>query len=221
MRETDRSSLITGIKAIIFDLEGVIIDSERIWDLETKEFLGRRGIAYERGAIKHLIAGCSVFGAAGILKERFRLDGSVRELGMERISIFRSLFRKELSFIPGFTAFHGKVNGRFRTAIATSMEKEILEDAIAILSLDRYFGRHIYSIADVGGVAKPAPDLFLFASKKLETKPQACLVIEDSPLGITAAARASMRSCALASTFDKALLKDADLVVSSFDEIPF
>jgi HAD superfamily hydrolase (TIGR01509 family) len=205
------------IQAIIFDLEGVIIDTERLWDKETTIFLKKRGIEYKREEIKHLCTGRSVFEVANILKHTFHLEGEPEQLGNERLQTMKELIKTDLQFIQGFKEFHQQISPRFKTAIATAMDKELLEITKKAIDLTRFFPRTIFSIADVNHRSKPNPDIFLYAAKQLNTDPKDCIVIEDSPLGIQAAKRAGMRAVAITTTYDKDKLQEADLITSSFE----
>ena len=87
------------------------------------------------------------------------------------------------------------------------------------MPISRFFGGRVYFPSHVGGRAKPAPDLFLYAAAQLGAPPERCLVIEDSPRGIEAARRAGIPVIALATTHEKEMLQEADRVVGSFGEI--
>ncbi|HEY4597713.1 MAG TPA: HAD family phosphatase, partial [Thermoanaerobaculia bacterium] len=111
------------------------------------------------------------------------------------------------------------VRGRYATCIATSMPEELFAVADRCLRISRFFGSRVYFPSHVGGRAKPAPDLFLYAAGELGVPPDRCLVIEDSPRGIEAARRAGMPVIGLATTHEEELLEGANMVVDSFKEI--
>jgi len=205
------------IDTIIFDAEGVVIDSEPIWDQSQKEFLRRRGLHYDRARTKPLLAGRSIPEGAAILKQEYGLEGDVAALARERMEIVRSLFERELEFIPGFPDFFERIRGTFKTCLATVMPRRFLDVAVARLDLEKYFGTAIYDAESLSLQSKPAPDLFLYAARKLGSEPRSCVVIEDSPNGIEAARRAGMKSIGLATTFEPELLR-ADYVVLSYDD---
>ena len=117
-----------------------------------------------------------------------------------------------------FPQFFEQVSGSFKTCIATSMDPELLAIADARLGLSALFGGRIFTTAAVPGRGKPAPDLFLHAATDLHSEPGVCIVIEDAPSGLEAAAAAGMYAIGLASTFDAKLLH-ADLVIESFHEL--
>ncbi|MBU0535992.1 MAG: HAD family phosphatase [Nanoarchaeota archaeon] len=207
------------MELIIFDAEGVIIDTESLWDREGETFLGRRGIAYDRDQIKHHLTGRSVVESTAVLKDMFGLKGSSEDLAKERIEIMKILLKTELKFIPGFIDFHETVSKKFKVCVATAMDKELLEIADRNLDLFGLFGGNIFSVADVNGVGKPEPDLFLHAASSMGSEPGKCIVIEDSPTGIEASKRAGMKCIGITTTYKAEKLGDASIVVRSFDEI--
>lgn len=159
--------------AILFDLEGTIIDTETIWDECSTEFLRRHGHTYNLEETKHLMMGRTLEEGAAILRDHHGFEGNPKELAQERREIFGEL------------------------------------------------GEHIYSIADIGFLAKPKPDIFLYAAKKLGVDPASCLVLEDAPHGVTAARAAGMDCAAVtfSTTRERLTAAGADQVVDAFDQI--
>ncbi len=207
-------------EAILFDCDGVVLDSETIWDRCETEFLRRRGIAFDAARTKPLITGLGETASVLLLQEQYGVPGDPEELVAERLAIIQSLFESAVRFTPGFEEFfEERVRGRFKTCVATSMPEELFAVADRRLGLRRFFGERVYFPSHVGGRAKPEPDLFLYAAAQLATPPERCLVIEDSPRGIEAARRAGMTVIGLATTHERELLTGADRVVESFGEI--
>lgn len=207
------------INAIIFDGEGVVFDSEMIWDRGQQDFLQRRGVAYERDKLKPLLTGRSLVEGVRVMQSLYGFTGQPETLARERLKIVQFLFATEVSFLTGFLEFHAKVKALHRTCLATSLAMELLELVDRRLGLSALFSDHVFSIADVGNIGKPAPDVFLFAARQLHTPAEHCLVIEDAPLGIEAARRAGMPCVALTSTYGREQLGAADAVVDRFSEI--
>lgn len=205
---------------IIFDGEGVVIDSEAIWDAGQAEFLRRRGLPYDRDRLKPLLAGRSLREGAAIMQAELGFPGDLSSLAAERVAIAGDAFRRHTSFVPGFREFFAKIHPRFKTCIATMMPKELLDPVVEKLHLTALFGGHIYSPDANDLPGKPAPDLFLFAAGRLGSVAARCVVIEDSPNGIEAAKRANMFAIGIATTFTRDRLAAADLVVDAFAAIP-
>jgi beta-phosphoglucomutase len=208
------------IEAILFDCDGVILDSETIWDRCETEFLRRRGIAFDVERTKPLITGLGQRAGVLLLQEQYGVEGDPDDLVRERLEIIRGLFEREVRFTAGFPEFYEeKVRGRYATCIATSMPEELFAVADRRLDISRFFEGRVYFPSHVGGRAKPEPDIFLYAAAQLGTPPDRCLVLEDSPRGIEAARRAGMTVIGLATTHEKSMLTQADRVVGSFAEI--
>lgn len=207
------------LTAILFDADGVILDSEKLWDRAQEEFARHHGVRYERAKIKALLAGRSQTEGVEILKAEYRLTGDTASLVQERLELVKREYAQGVEFVPGFVEFFESIRRDHRTCIATSMPEELLTIVDAQLELSVRFGGRIFTPRDVGGRSKPAPDLFLHAARQLGVAPEHCLVIEDAPNGIEAARRAGMRCVALTTTFDRATLVGADRVVDSFTAI--
>ncbi len=207
-------------KAIIFDLEGVIIDTENtVWDQAATIFLVNHGKVYNREKTKHLLMGRNLQEGIAILKKQYGFSGDNQKLVQERRAIVKRLFGQNVNFMPGFMNFYQSVVDKFSLAIATSLERPLLTLVDKRLNLSKLFGGHVYSIADVNYIGKPSPDVFLYAAKKLGVAPNECLVIEDSPNGIEAAKKAGMYSVGITNTVDAQKLQGADLVVNTYSDI--
>lgn len=211
-----RNSRIT---TIIFDADGVVIDSERIWDNAQTEFSRRHGIPYEREKLKPLLAGRNQMEAIEILKAEYGIAGDIQLLAAERTELVKGEYQHGVEFVSGFREFFESVRASHKTCIATAMPEELLDLVDARLDLSQLFNGRLFSIAAVGHRSKPNPDIFLHAARQLGVEPARCLVIEDAPNGIEAARRAGMRCVGLTTTFDRQILNRADSVVNSFEEI--
>ncbi len=212
------SRLGDAIDTIIFDAEGVVVDTEPVWDDGQREFLGRRGIEYDRRTIKPLLTGRSLRDGTVALKQAFDLDGDVDSLATERMEIVRDAFR-DVGFVPGFLEFFERLEGRYKRCIATSMSSDLLAIVDEHLHLLELFDGCVFTLADVENRSKPDPSLFLYAAGRLGSAPADCVVIEDSPVGLESARRAGMTSIGLTTTYEATLLEEADVVVGSFEEI--
>jgi beta-phosphoglucomutase-like phosphatase (HAD superfamily) len=207
------------IDTIIFDAEGVVVDTETIWDKGQEEFLRRRGFVYDRERIKPLLTGRTLAEGVEVMQRAYGFEGAPSVLAAERADIVRDLFATDVEFIAGFPDFFESVHGRYKTCIATAMDMELLKLVDKHLGLSKLFGNKIYTLADVGFRSKPNPDVFLYAAEQLQSSPQSCVVIEDAPHGVEAARRAGMRCIGISTTYEPDKLVAADLVVDSFAQI--
>ena len=207
-------------KAILFDLEGVVIDSEIVWDDVDYAWFELHNDTFKPDEMRHLVMGKSIDQATEIYKELLNLPQPITELNEERHKIAQELFSKEIAFIDGFKPFfEAQVRGRYQVAVATSLVHEFLQPIITKLKLDELFSDHIYSIEDIGFVSKPNPDIFLYAAKKLGMSPSDCIVFEDAPHGVEAAEAAGMYCIAITTSTSRDRLTKADQIIDSYSEI--
>lgn len=208
------------IDTVIFDCEGPVVDDEHIWDKHQETFLAKRGHKYVREEIKHVIGGKSLLEIAKTLSQIYGLEGNPKEMESEIIENMKRLLAEEVKFTEGFEDFYKeKIFCRYKTGIGTSMYPQLMSVVDRKLNLSYMFSGNIFTIAEVNYVGKPAPDIFLYAARKLDSVPSKCLVIEDAPNGITAAKRAGMKCAAIATTYDKSKLGDADLIFEKYSEL--
>ncbi len=207
------------IRAVLFDAEGVVLDTEALWDEAQRELLGRRGLNYDRAAIKPLLTGRSLLDGTRVLCDALGLADDPEALARERREIMERLLPGRIRFVDGFEAFHGRLRQLCATGLATAMDPPLFHAADRALDLRAHFGGVVVTVDDVGGAGKPAPDLFVEAARRLGVPPDTCLVIEDAPLGIEAARRAGMRVVGLATTHEPERLSAANRVCGSFAEV--
>lgn len=207
-------------KAVIFDLDGVVINSERIYDVADRDFLLSRGVIYDREKIVSDVMGKSLFESTSILKDFYSLDGTVEELFLERKNLLAEMYEDLVDFIQGFEEFHATLaRRRIPTFIATASERTLLKIADERLRLSEIFLEKIFTIADVGNKSKPDPAIFTYAASQMNIQPDQCVVIEDSPNGVLAAKNANMLCIAITTTQERMKLSLADLIVSGFHEL--
>ncbi|WP_027185444.1 HAD family hydrolase [Desulfovibrio inopinatus] len=205
------------IRALIFDAEGVLIDTEPLWDMSQEAFLQHYGKTYERNRVKSLLTGRSLAEGTAVLAQIYALPGPLDELIRQRQEIVQSCFQTNVTFIPGARAFLARFGRKLPFGIATSMDPDMFLGIAEKLDLLSLFPA-ISTLHQTQGRGKPAPALFLDCAARLNVAPVDCLVIEDAPLGIEAARRAGMLCAALTTTYEATLLEQADVIVHSFDE---
>lgn len=201
---------------VIFDCDGVIIDSERAWDESNRIFLERRGATYIRDRHKPMLTGRSGADGVRILQSLFGFDGDPDILAEERRVIVRANL-DHVDFLPGFEEFFNWAKSRFELAIATGMDTPMFDFIDAKLQLSKMFDDNVV-VTTSATRSKPEPDLFLAAAALMGVEAASCLVIEDAPLGIEAARRAGMRCIGLATTYPPSMLDGADAVASDWPQ---
>ena len=172
------------LNAIIFDLDGVIINSEFLTDKANAEFLRAHGKVYDRQEYKPKALGRTLFEGVIIMKELFGISGDPAALAEDRRAHIIKMYREQVTFVPGFLNFYQEVSRReLSRCVATSADPALLAIVREQLSLDRLFPQGIFTIAEVGNRSKPDPAIYLLAAERLATDPACCLVIEDAPNG--------------------------------------
>ncbi len=207
------------VKAIIFDLDGVVVDTERsVWLTSSTQLIASYNKEYHEKDAGHLMYGASFREATFIMYEFYDIQDTFENFLEKRRQLVSKGFAENVRLMEGFEKFYKRLDGR-KTAIATSMPEEFLSLTLGHIPLKTLFKEHIYTIAESGGRSKPHPDIFLYAAKKLGQDPSACIVIEDAPRGIEAAKNAGMKVIGLATSVDPEKLSKADCIVNSFAEI--
>lgn len=208
--------------AVIFDNDGVLIDSEQLFDEATLEMWRRRKIRLPRGYRSLVVR--QVKGVTEVMMFRrfklfLRLPDSVPALIAERQRIVGKLFERRLRLMPGARALVRQLRQRFSLGVASSSPAWRIRAGLRRFGLLKEF-RTIASVDDVRGRGKPQPEIYLRTARRLGVPPRRCVVIEDAPNGVTAAKRAGMSCIALKHpTVPRRALRRADVIVTSLKQI--
>jgi beta-phosphoglucomutase len=206
------------IKAVIFDFDGVVVNSEPIHWKSFNIILKQLGITIPKKLYKEKYVG---LGSLSIMEDVFRTHDIRRNAKLwveKRMVVFRKLVRQgEVKPVKGFMRFNKLLNKiKMKKIIASGGYKKNIEVNLKKLKLDKEF--QFISREDVKK-RKPDPATFLLAAKKLRVKPSECLIFEDSPYGVEAARRAGMKCVALTTSLDRSYFKRNCLVVKDFREV--
>ena len=210
-------------KAIIFDMDGTIVNTEKIWNDATRKLIEGKGFQYT-GAVEQALAGrlvgLAMHKSCGIIKEVIGCPETIEELILQKRDLAHSLYAQGIIFIEGFSEFHGTLaQHNLKSAIATSAcDKTILLTDQA-LNLKRFFGEHLYGISCVGNVCKPDPAIYRYAADQLKIDPKECIAIEDSAHGIASARAAGMYCIGIKTSYDKNQTREAHETVDRYNEI--
>ena len=203
------------IPAFLFDLDGVVVDSNALHVASWQEVARRHGFACSDP--EH-IGKCGLRTTA-VIRDLLRWPVSAEEaarIGFEKEEIYREWIRRDgIRPIPGVQAFLAEA-GRLGIpcAVGSSAPRENVDACLAALALERAFQATV-SGADVAR-GKPAPDIFLKAAAALGIPPRQCLVFEDAPAGVAAAHAAGMRAWALLTSHAREELGAADSMIPDF-----
>ena len=174
---------------VIFDCDGVLVDSEPLSIGVLSEFFAENGAPLPEGLAYERFLGRSMASIVGIMHDEFGF--SVTDIHLEELRERLNVrFRAELQAIDGIAAALALIPGP--RCVASSSKPERIRLSLGLTGLLESFEPHIYSSTMVTN-GKPAPDLFLHAAHAMGAAPSNCIVIEDSPAGIQAARSAGMR----------------------------
>jgi len=211
------------IKAVIFDFEGVIVDSEPL-RYETWRILFKRKFQVDLPLygpdIASQINGRKQTDNVLHFLQQARVTGNAEELINERAKLLEEVYSnpEKIKPIEGlFPLLEFLKKNNIQQAIATSSFKDTTEKMMQYLKIEDYVDTLVTGQDVEHG--KPAPDIFLKAAKQLATLPQDCLVIEDSINGIEAAKAAGMRCVAITSSLPREMLSKADLIIDRLDDL--
>lgn len=208
-------------KAVIFDLDGTIVDSMWMWKSIDNEYLGRFGIETPDDLQKN-ISGMSFSETAVYFKETFGIPDTLDEIKQAWNEMAMYKYTHEVSLKTGILEFlktlkkHG-----IRTGIATSNSVELVKAVLFSLDVAEYFDE-VHTACEVEK-GKPSPDIYLLVADCLAVKPADCLVFEDVTEGILAGKNAGMEVCAVEDEFSAPAREEkkrlADYYITDYWEI--
>lgn len=187
--------MLKDIKAVIFDLDGSLVDSMWIWKDIDIEYLGRFGISLPHNLQKE-IEGKSFSETAVFFKERFQIPDSLDKMKDDWNKMAWDKYINDVPLKPGADIFlQYCISHDIKLGIATSNSRQLVE----AVAESKGFGKDFDCIMTACEVAKgkPAPDIYLAVAQQLNVNPSECLVFEDITAGIMAGKNAGMRVCAV------------------------
>ena len=208
-------------KAVIFDLDGTLVDSMWMWEKIDIEYLGRYGIPLP-DKLQESIEGMSFSETAVYFKERFALEDSLDKIKADWNEMACEKYRSEVPFKEGALAFlqFCKKHG-IKLGVATSNSRELVECVAKALDLHTYMDCIMTACEVKKG--KPAPDIYLAVAKNLSVNPGDCLVFEDILPGIQAGKNAGMTTCAIADAYSEHVrtekIESADYFIEDYREL--
>ena len=207
------------IDAIIFDLDGVILETEQLWNQV------REGLVRERGGRWSESAQAGMMGMSSTEWSRYMhdvvgLQESPAEINAEVVRRMLERYRETLPLVPGAVEAVRRLTDSFRLAIASSSNRPVIETVLERAGLDGLFEVTVSSEEVERG--KPAPDVYLEAARRLGVGSEACAAVEDSHAGIRSAKSAGMRVIAIPNASyppDDEALELADVTLESLEQL--
>lgn len=213
--------MATPIKAVIFDMDGLMIESEGRQSASLEVLLRENGaepVIEETTGIVH-IAGMRLEDNLQRLKNRHNLATSIKDLHRRKNEIYREMLAEGVDIMPGLIELLADLaNAPIKKAVASGSIKEDVEIVLKHLGLENYFDVIVSGYEVKAG--KPEPDIFLEAARRLGTDPELAVVLEDAGVGVTAAKAAGMKVIAIPNQYTSDQDFDAaDLVVDSLQKL--
>jgi HAD superfamily hydrolase (TIGR01509 family) len=207
------------IEAVVFDLDGVLLQSEEVWDAVRERYVRERGGRYDEEVQRAMMGmsapewSCYLHDEAGVPEPPDAINRGV-------VAQMLEAYRRELPLLPGAQETVRRAAAAFPLALASSSNREIFEAVLRLAGLADCFRATVSSEEVARG--KPAPDVYLEAAHRLGVAPDACAAVEDSHAGIRSAKAAGMRVVAIPNASyppDDEALELADVVVESLEDL--
>lgn len=208
-------------EAVIFDLDGTVVDSMWMWKAIDIEYLARYGHDCP-SSLQREIEGMSFSETAAYFKEYFHLPDTLEEIKQAWVEMSIEKYRHEVPLKKGAARFLQYLkNAGIKMGIATSNGREMVDAVMESLQLTTYF--EVIKTACEVPAGKPAPDIYLAVASHLNTIPERCMVFEDVPAGIQAGKAAGMTVCAIEDDFSIPMREEkrrlADFYIDNYDEL--
>ena len=207
------------IKAVIFDMDGVLIDSEPKWFKVEEMLFKKYNVVGNPIDVKSEIMSLSDVNTLKLLKKKFNIPAEIEEMQKFRWKVLLELYEEELTLRKGAQKLLDYIKkNNIPCALATSSPPIIVDFVLKKTKIRNYF-QSIITVDKVRN-SKPAPDMFLKAAEELNIDPKNCLVLEDAPNGIKAAKEAGMQCIGVLHSFNsKKDLVGAFKIVDELTEI--
>jgi HAD superfamily hydrolase (TIGR01509 family) len=206
------------VEAVIFDMDGLMVNSEDLWEETERKYFSSRGFEYDR-EFDRLLMGRKKEESAAVIKDRLGLDDSIEDIIAERYHILRELCGERLKLMPGLMPLlESFIERRVPLGLASSSPLDQIHFILDRFDLRRFFSKIVSG--DMVSRGKPAPDIYLLTADRLQKGPYACLALEDTINGVRAAKSAGMICLAVPDRRQKSLdFSIADSVFSSLAEL--
>jgi HAD superfamily hydrolase (TIGR01509 family) len=207
------------IDAVVFDLDGVLIQSEEVWDEVRERFVRERGGRYDP-EIQRAMMGMSSAEWSRYLHETAGVADAPDEINREVVRRMLAAYESHLPLIGGAVDAVRRLAASFTLAVASSSNRPIIDAVLDVAGIAGCFAVTVSSEEVARG--KPAPDVYLEAARRLGVPPARCAAVEDSHGGIRSAKAAGMRVIAIPNRSyppDDESLAQADVVLRSLDEL--
>ena len=182
------------IEAVVFDLDGVLLDSEQVWDEVREQYVRERGGRYD-AEIQRAMMGMSSPEWSRFLHEEVGVGDAPEGIATDVVRRMLARYRVELPLAPGAREAVERLGSRWPLGLASSSNRPLIDAALELSGLAAFFRATVSSEEVLRG--KPAPDVYLEAARRLGVPAERCAAIDDSHSGIRSAKAAGMRVVAI------------------------
>jgi HAD superfamily hydrolase (TIGR01509 family) len=207
------------IDAVVLDLDGLLIQTEEIWD-EVREAYAREGGGRYDAAAQRAMMGMSSLEWSRFMHDELGLPDPPEQISAEVVRRMEARYRERLPLIDGAVEAVERLAARWPLAVASSSNRPLIDAVLELSGLGRHFEATVSSEEVARG--KPAPDVYLEAARRLGVEPARAAAVEDSHSGIRSARAAGMRVVAIPNaTFPPGddALAEADVVLGSLSDL--
>ena len=203
-------------RAVIFDLDGLLLDTEILWHHAEVELFRRHGAEFSWDDKMAVIGTSFAFTARYFAERLARPPEDGEALVREMIALMHDELRRDVDARPGAVELVNRLRGRVALGLASNSPRMLVDTALATAELVDVFDAIVTS--DDVAHAKPAPDLYLLACERLGVAPADAVALEDSASGV-AAAKAAGLTCIAVPQFAETDVSAADRVIDSLEEL--
>ncbi len=206
-------------EAVVFDLDGVLLQSEEVWDAVRERYVREAGGRYD-DEVQRAMMGMSAPEWSRYLHEEAGVWQDPEDINRDVVERMLEAYRRELPLLPGAVEAVRRTAESFPLGLASSSNREVFEAVLDLAGIADCFSGTVSSEEVPRG--KPAPDVYLEAARRLGVEPERCAAVEDAHAGIRSAKSAGMRVVAIPNASyppDDEALELADAVVRSLDDL--
>ena len=207
------------IEAVVFDLDGVLIQSEEVWDEVRGAYVRERSGRWD-AELQRALMGLSSVEWSRYLHDVAGVPDDPETINDEVVRRMLAAYRQRLPLIDGAVAAVQRLAARYRLGLASSSNRTLIDAVLDLAGLAEYF--QVTASSEEVARGKPAPDVYLEAARRLGVEPARCAAVEDSHAGIRSAKAAGMRVIAIPNPAyppDEDSLAQADVTIRSLDEL--
>jgi HAD superfamily hydrolase (TIGR01509 family) len=207
------------VDAIAFDLDGVIVDSEVVWDEVREQYVREHGGRYDAEAQRAMM-GMSSTEWSAYIHDELGVSAPPEQINADVVRSMAARYRAYLPLVPGAHEAVVRMAASWPLGLASSSNRQLIDLVLELAGLATFFRATVSSEEVLRG--KPAPDVYLEVARRLDVLPEHCVAIEDSHAGIGSAKAAGMRVVAIPNPHyppDEEAVGKADAALTSINQL--